>query len=125
MITQVIFRSETIYNMVRVLKVMFVPSFNRFWLNLVGSFNQVTLVKKLAENTLFLQGSKLYLVYGILWLVCLLIAVFLLIGKNSNEILDAQREKGVKASFALFLGVVLAACLISMTGVSTFLYFNF
>lgn len=125
MITQVIFRSETIYNMVRVLKVMFVPSFSRFWLNLVGSFNQVTVVKKLVENTLYLQGTKLYLVYGILWLVCFLIAIFLLIGKNSNEILDAEREKGVKASFALFLGVVLAACLISMTGVSTFLYFNF
>ena len=125
MITQVIFRSETIFNMVHMLKAMFVPSFNGFYRQLLGTMSEVSFVKKLLENTLALSSARVTAIYAVLWVICLIIAIIFLRGKNSNEILAAQKEKGITVSFTLLMGVVLTACLVSMTGVSTFLYFNF
>ena len=120
-----IFRSETIYNMTHILKAMFVPSYNQFMIDIGSTLSNVALFKFMLEGALHIPYSILYWVYLAILTVIIILTFFLIMGKNSQEILASKKEKGVSTSFVLFLGILFALSLVSMTGVSTFLYFNF
>ena len=124
-ITQAIFRSETIFNMCTILKAMFTPSHTGFVLELGSTVTSVTLIRALFEKVLSVPPSMLYQLYTTILCGTFVIAAFILHGKNAQEILQDKQEKGVSLGFAFILGLLFTWCLISMTGLSTFLYFNF
>lgn len=124
-VTQTIFRSETISNMTGILKAMFVPSYNRFMIDIASALSKVSPIKLVMETFLHIPYSVLYWAYTGVLLIFFVLAGLLLKGRNSQEIVASQKEKGYSAPFVLFMGVLLAVSLVSMTGVSTFLYFNF
>ena len=120
-----IFRSETVDNMCRILKAMFVPSFTGFFPELTGAVKQLS---ELYVPVKLLELKDPYLMnYFCPAVVFVLLAVtaFVLHGKNTQELLASQKEKGFTRSFTLFLVVFTGWALISLTQVSTFLYFNF
>ncbi len=120
-----IFRSETVDNMCRILKAMFVPSFTGFFPELTSAVKQLS---ELYVPVKLLELKDPYLMnYFCPAVVFVLLAVtaFVLHGKNTQELLASQKEKGFTRSFTLFLVVFTGWALISLTQVSTFLYFNF
>jgi len=124
-ITQAIFRSETMENMVLILKAMFVPSLSGFAIDIGSSLSLNIVFKAVLENILSIAPPALYNVYLVLLLITFIIAGLILRGKNSVEILDSHTKQGYKFGFNFALGIILAASIVSLTKVSTFLYFNF
>jgi len=121
-----IFRAEKMPIMIDVLKAMFVPSFSK------GIFTELTMVfHTVPENRLWvvmLETYKPQLVntVGIIFFILVLIlCAIILRGKNTMEIVADQKEKGYTTSFVIMLAVVMAWALLSLTQLSTFLYFNF
>ena len=111
--------------MCRILKAMFVPSFTGFFPELTGAVKQLS---ELYVPVKLLELKDPYLMnYFCPAMVFVLLAVtaFVLHGKNTQELLASQKEKGFTRSFTLFLVVFTGWALISLTQVSTFLYFNF
>lgn len=124
-ITQAIFRSETVPNMVRILKAMFVPSYNGFLVDMGSTMSSLAIFRAVFEKILTPSYPLVYWIYFVCILIGFAIAGFILKGRNAIEILAYRREKGITVGFTLFLAVLLVVSLVSMTGVSTFLYFNF
>lgn len=120
-----VFRSETLDNMCRILKAMFLPSCTGFFPELCGavkSMSECYVVTKFLE----LKNPALLNTFcPVVVLVLVFITILVLRGKNSMELLQAQKEKGYASSFTLFLVLCTGWALISLTQVSTFLYFNF
>jgi alginate O-acetyltransferase complex protein AlgI len=62
------------------------------------------------------------MVYLLAFLVLMAVCILLLLGKNPEEIV---KEGKYKTTTALGLAVIFIWSVISLSGVSTFLYFNF
>lgn len=123
--TSAIFRSESWQVMCRFLKAMFVPSFSRILPEIASALGN------LPENyvwTRFLEETNpqlLAIMYPLALAVLLLIAAIILRGKNAQEILADQKEKGYTVPFTVGLVLFTGWAIVSLTQVSTFLYFNF
>ncbi len=124
--TMAIFRSETMDNMFRILKGMVIPRYTGFMREVGEALNQDVLVKPIM---LLVKAHVSWAAYY--WIcfanMCVLFAIgtIILIGKNAHEIEAEQRKKGYTVGFTIFLSLLFAWCLISLSEVSTFLYFNF
>ncbi len=121
----VIFRSEDLYTLGFFLKAMFVPSYNGFIIDIGSTLTLTPAFYVLIERILHVNISILYPVYTLCLLICFILTGLILRGKNSVELLESRRDQGFTFAFTLGLGILFAWCLVSMTGVSTFLYFNF
>jgi hypothetical protein len=104
---------------------MFVPHYNGFLVDMGSTMSEISIFKAVFERVLTPSYPLVYWIYFVFILISFIIAGFILKGRNAVEILDYRKEHGFPIGFTLFLGVLLAWCLVSMTGVSTFLYFNF
>ena len=124
-VMQTIFRCETLDNMLRILKAMFVPGYSGYMLYVGGSLSQNSLLNEVMGFVGSLQGNRLNIAYLLILAITFIITGFILRGKNSLEISNKQKEAGYKTPFLIFLGVITAWSIVSLTGVSTFLYFNF
>lgn len=125
-ITQAIFRSETMDNMIRILKGMFIPKYTGFMRELGSAYNGDLLVKGLMSFVSpRVSFDILYWIYFVIMIVFFIIGAIILVGKNAHEILAATKERGLTLGFSIFLSLVFCWCIISMSEVSTFLYFNF
>ena len=124
-VTQVVFRSETIPNMLSILKAMFVPHLTGYVLDIGSTMSLIPAFKGALEVVLRINISVLYHVYTLILVLSFVLAGLILHGPNSGEIQIKAKEKGYGTLFTLALGLLFAWCLVSMTGLSTFLYFNF
>lgn len=125
-ITQAIFRSETWSNMLGILKGMFTIKHTGFTTELATALSGDILIK---GGMNFLEGhvswNTFYLIYVGIMLVLFIIATIIISQKNAHEILASQKEKGVTLGFTIILSLLFTWCLVSLSQVSTFLYFNF
>ena len=123
--TSAIFRSESWQVMCRFLKAMFVPSVSKIFIELTYAY------ENLSENYVWsrvveqFRPNLLFFAYPLFWLLLILIATWILRGKNAQEILADQKTKGYTAKFTAALVILTAWAIISLNQVSTFLYFNF
>lgn len=124
-VTQAIFRSETITNMRLILKAMFVPKHSGFLFELTSCLKQVPEFFVLTRFGELLGWQVAKWIYLLLFVVILAIAIWILKGRNAHEILKYQKEKGFAPGFVIGLAFLLMWCIISLNQVSTFLYFNF
>lgn len=124
-IEQAIFRCETMSNFLKMMKAMFVPKYNGFIVDIASAVSLDKLFQGIVEGVFNVNVSILYWVYLAILIAVLIACAFILKGPNSNEIVLRQKEKGVTVGFTIVLGLIFAWCLVSLTGVSTFLYFNF
>lgn len=124
-ITSAIFRSENWDNMVRMLKAMFVPKFGTMTVELCLPFANVPEFYAIIRAVEVLCPQFINWIYIILLALLWLIAVLILRGRNAQEILQHQKEKGLNMKFTLLLSAIFIWCIISLNQVSTFLYFNF
>lgn len=125
-ITQAIFRSETIDNMVRILKGMFTFTYTGFMRELATGLDNDILVKgamRIIQTHVSIE--MLYWLYFAILLVLYIICALILRGKNAPSIVTKEQNKGYTVGFTCFLALILAWSVISLSQVSTFLYFNF
>ncbi len=124
--TMAIFRSETIDNMVRILKGMVTPKYTGFMREVGQALNQDIILDKIMDFVrAHVSWAAYYWVCFANMCVLFLIGTVILMGKNAHEIEAAQRKKGYTVGFTIFISLVFAWCIISLSQVSTFLYFNF
>ena len=112
-------------NMVRILKAMFVPKFGTMTVELCLPFANVPEFYAIIRAVEVLCPQFINWIYIILLALLWLIAVLILRGRNAQEILQHQKEKGLNMKFTLLLSAIFIWCIISLNQVSTFLYFNF
>ncbi len=124
-VTWAIFRSENIETMSMMLSAMFVPKYSGFLIDIGSTMSLVPLFQAALEKVLHIDYTLLYRIYTVILMCSFLLAGFILRRKNSTEIIEYERKIGYSLLFSLTLGILLAWCLVSMTGLSTFLYFNF
>lgn len=120
-----IFRSESWDVMCRMLKAMFTPSLSRITLELAGAFGRLPEAYAVTKYLELKAPNMLNALFLLIFAVLLVIAVVVLHGKNSHEILAEQKKKGYTLSFSIGLALVTGWAVISLTQISTFLYFNF
>ncbi|MBR1650578.1 MAG: MBOAT family protein [Lachnospiraceae bacterium] len=124
-VTWTIFRSETLNTALIMLKKMFIPSNTGFIIDIGSTMSLLPELKGLMEKILHIGAPTLYMVYATLLGVFIVIAFVLCNLKNAREITAEQKQKNYSFGFIICLGVAFALCVIYMTRVSTFLYFNF
>lgn len=125
-ITQAIFRSETLDNMFRILKGMFIPKYTGFMIDLASSLINNKIIKSgIVLLTPHVSAQTVNWTFFALMIVFFVVAVIILKGKNAHRILALQKEKGPTVGFTICLSLLFVWSLISLTEVSTFLYFNF
>jgi len=124
-ITSAMFRSETWDNMVRMLKAMFIPKWGTMTVELCAPFADVPEFYAIVKMVEVLRPQYLTIVYLGLLLILWVIAILILRGRNAQEILQHQKEKGLNMRFTILISIIFIWCLISLNQVSTFLYFNF
>ena len=124
-ISQMIFRSGSIDFMLRMLKAMFTPAGVHFFPELCSCLAEVPEFYMItrAVEALAPQYSA-YVCIGLL-AVLLLIAAFLLHGRNARQLVEDEAAKGWRFRFTLLLALLFACEVVSLNQVSTFLYFNF
>lgn len=116
-IAWVFFRAESFVQANTVLKKLFAFNFGKVGDNMLAGFRRVEYKKVLAF--IHLEDRFHYVTMWGLFAIAMVIALF---GKNSYEQMKSDKAWGIKWVVALFLFVW---CVFSLTGMSTFLYFNF
>lgn len=124
-ISNAIFRSETIDNMLRMLKAMFVPHVTGFSFELAASLSEVPEFYMITRVMEILNPNLMDFLYLLLLSCLLLISALILKGKNAAEILSYRQDKGYTFLFAAQIAVIFSWSVLSLNQVSTFLYFNF
>ncbi|MCR5256301.1 MAG: MBOAT family protein [Acetatifactor sp.] len=125
-ITQAIFRSETMDNMVRILRGMFTLKYTGFMREVAESLKGDLLFKGLFSFiSPRVSFEAYYMIAFFVMVILFAICTVILMGKNAHEILASQQEKGYTFTFCAMLSLAFTWCLISLSQVSTFLYFNF
>ena len=124
-VTWTIFRSETLNTALIMLKKMFIPSYTGFIIDIGSTMSLLPELKGVMEKILHIGAPTLYIIYASLLGVFIVIAFILCNLKNAREITAEQKQKNYSFGFIICLGVAFALCVIFMTRVSTFLYFNF
>lgn len=124
-ITWTIFRSENIDTARIILGKMFSFSNTGFIFDLGSTMSMLPELKGLVEAILRVNVSYMYTVYAIILAVFIIAAFLLCQYKNAGEITERESGRNYSYAFIALLGIAFAICLIFMTRVSTFLYFNF
>lgn len=122
---QAIFRSENIPTMVSFFKVLFTFQNRTIIYDIGSTLTKEPIFQFLLERMLNLKWPHLYIAYFCILVVFIIIAALLCHGKNSHEILKHYSENGITVGFAIVISVALTLSIISLTQVTTFLYFNF
>lgn len=119
--TLIFFRSETMEDVAIILRGLINPVGVKFIYDMAGSMD-------IPELYLFKQAFQLFLpqyegwIYLIAFTLLLIICILLLRGKNPEQIV---KEGNYTTKTAIILAVIFIWSVISLSGVSTFLYFNF
>lgn len=124
-VADAIFRAESLTVMNHYLKSMFTFKFSNVVTELftkLGDLAEFYALAKVFESTI--PQYAVY-TYSFMFIILFGIAVIILRGKNSHEILAAQKEKGFTIPFTIGIAALFVWCIISLNQVSTFLYFNF
>lgn len=125
-IAEAIFRSETIENMVQILKRMFTLSYNEFMVDIASALVYDPFFEKgMKVMVRFITPGIVRWLFFIIMLICFALSALILKGKNSVEIIKTQKEGGYTLGFTILLALGFTWSLISLSQVSTFLYFNF
>lgn len=120
-----IFRSETIEVMEYYLDAMFTFKISNVateYFTKLGTLAEFYPFVKIFDSLIPQYAAY---TYTGLFLVLFAIAIKLLVGKNSHEILAVQKEKGFTLPFTIGIAFLFVWCVISLNQVSSFLYFNF
>lgn len=120
-----VFRSESWDVMIRMLRAMFTPSLSKITLELAGAFSRLPEAYVATKYLEMTAPGLLNTLFMLIFTVLLTVAAVILHGKNSHEILAAQKEKGYTLPFTAGLALATGWAVISLTQISTFLYFNF
>ncbi len=124
-ITWAIFRSENMETAFAILKKMFSYSNTGFIVDIGSTMSLLPEMRGLIEKVLHVNPSYLYIIYTVILVAFIAIAFVLCNLKSAKELTEYEKEKNYSLGFIAIVGIIFAICLVSMTGVSTFLYFNF
>lgn len=119
--TLIFFRSETFADAIVLLKSLFSPNGFSYLLEMAQALSTPELYL-LTELAGLFSPQLVPLIYLSALFLLTAISTYLLTLKNAHELtLTTQYNKG----FALYLSLLFYWCTISLSGISTFLYFNF
>lgn len=121
----IIFRSDNIDFMLRMLKAMFVYNGVSFVPELASCLSDLPEFYILTRAVEALMPGMLNAVYLLLITVLLAAAAVILQRKNAAAICTEIKEKNYPIAYAVYLAALLGMVVISLNQVSTFLYFNF
>ncbi len=121
----IIFRSDNIDFMLRMLKAMFVYNGVSFVPELASCLSDLPEFYILTRSVEALMPGMLNAVYLLLITVLLAAAAVILQKKNAAAICTEIKEKNYPIAYAVYLAALLGMVVISLNQVSTFLYFNF
>ena len=121
----IIFRSDNIDFMLRMLKAMFVYNGVSFVPELASCLSDLPEFYILTRAVEALMPGMLNAIYLLLITVLLAAAVVILQKKNAAAICTEIKEKNYPIAYAVYLAALLGMVVISLNQVSTFLYFNF
>ena len=116
-LTLVFFRANSISDAIEFIKQILYVDFTNIDVNILYGF-QTPVLKFLLEDTV-ITNSLPYIYVGIYYFL----GLFIVLGAPSSNEMLATFKPTVKNM--LFTGVLLAASILSFSGISTFLYFNF
>ncbi len=120
LISLVFFRSQNMTYAIQMFKQFFVFTWP-------GFMYKTSAMLDIPENYLILQAAGLYAkhltnaIYLVSWFVLLAISFFVMSRKNAHEIIEEEPKKG----FTALLIILFAWSFISLSQVSTFIYFQF
>ncbi len=123
--TSAIFRSENWDTFIRMMKAMFIPSFSTITIELTSVFRDMAEWYVLTKFVEIKNVELLNIVCPIILIIYLFLSFVILRGKNAHEILQEQKQKGYTRRFTIGLVLLTGWAILSLTQVSTFLYFNF
>lgn len=123
--TSAIFRSESWDVMCRMLKTMFVPSISKISIELTGVYAHMAEFEAVGKFIAMKKPELLNIICPLIWLALMVISFLIIRGRNAHEILAYRKEKGLGTAFAVLLAIGTFWSIISLTSISTFLYFNF
>ena len=121
----IIFRSDNIDFMLRMLKAMFVYNGVSFVPELASCLSDLPEFYILTRAVEALMPGMLNAIYLLLITVLLAAAAVILQRKNAAAICTEIKEKNYPIAYAVYLAALLGMVVISLNQVSTFLYFNF
>ncbi len=121
----IIFRSDNIDFMLRMLKAMFVYNGVSFVPELTSCLSDLPEFYILTRAVEALMPGMLNAVYLLLITILLAAAAVILQRKNAAAICTEIKEKNYPIAYAVYLAALLGMVVISLNQVSTFLYFNF
>ena len=120
-----IFRSDNIDFMLRMLKAMFVYNGVSFVPELASCLSDLPEFYILTRAVETLVPEMLNTVYIILLTVLLIASAVILQRKNAHAICTDIKSKNFPGGYAVYLAALLGMVVVSLNQVSTFLYFNF
>lgn len=125
-IVEAVFRSETMENMVQIIKRMFTLTYNEFMVDIASALVYDPFFDNGVKALVRIMDPNIvrWLLFAMM-LICFAISAVILKGKNAGEIVKLQKEKGYTIGFTILLALGFAWSLVSLSEVSTFLYFNF
>jgi hypothetical protein len=121
----IIFRSDNIDFMLRMLKAMFVYNGVSFVPELASCLSDLPEFYILTRAVEALMPGMLNAIYLLLITVLLAAVAVILQRKNAAAICTEIKEKNYPIAYAVYLAALLGMVVISLNQVSTFLYFNF
>ncbi len=120
LVSLIFFRSQNMTYAIQMFKQFFVFTWP-------GFMYKTSAMLDIPENYLILQAAGLYAkhltnaIYLVSWFVLLAISFFVMSRKNAHEIIEEEPKKG----FTVLLVMLFAWSFISLSQVSTFIYFQF
>lgn len=125
-VTQTIFRCESLTNMWLILKNMFTFRVGGISTEISIGLKSDILIKGIMDIlTPYISWQTLNLLYFLTMLAIFIVGALILAGPNAVEIINKQKAKGYTISFIIVLSMLVAYSIVSLSEVSTFLYFNF
>ena len=120
-----IFRSDNINFMLRMLKAMFVYNGVSFVPELASCLSDLPEFYILTRAVETMAPGMINAVYVLLLTVLLITTAVILHRKNAHAICTEIRSKNYPTGYAVYLAALLGMVVVSLNQVSTFLYFNF
>ncbi len=120
-----IFRSDNIDFMLRMLKAMFVYNGVSFAPELTSCLSDLPEFYILTRAVETMAPGMINAVYVLLLTVLLITTAVILHRKNAHAICSEIRSKNYPTGYAVYLAALLGMVVVSLNQVSTFLYFNF
>ncbi len=121
----IVFRSDNIDFMLRMLKAMFVYNGVAFVPELASCLSDLPEFYILTRAMETLAPGMINAVYVLLLTVLLITTAVILHRKNAHAICTEIRSKNYPTGYAVYLAALLGMVVVSLNQVSTFLYFNF